>query len=66
MEPANIRQDTSAVWDKLIKPTYRAHLFDEVSTPLTNLTGHQFVILLSINNVSLPGGETTGKHFLFG
>ena len=35
MEPANIRQDTSAIWKKLIKPTYRAHLFDEVSTPLT-------------------------------
>ena len=34
MEPANIRQDTSVIWEKLIKPTYRAHLFDEVSTPL--------------------------------
>ena len=34
MQPANIRQDTSAIWEKLIKPTYRAHLFDEVSTPL--------------------------------
>ena len=22
MEPANIRQDTSAIWEKLIKPTY--------------------------------------------
>ena len=34
MEPANIRQVTSAIWEKLIKPTYRALLFDEVSTPL--------------------------------
>ena len=35
MKPANIRQDTySAIWEKLIKPTYRANLFDEVSTPL--------------------------------
>ena len=34
MQPPNIRQDTSAIWEKLIKPTYRAHLFDEVSTPL--------------------------------
>ena len=30
MKPANIHQDTSAIWEKLIKPTYRAHLFDEV------------------------------------
>ena len=37
MEPANIRPDTSAIWEKLIKPTYRAHLFDEVSMPL-NIT----------------------------
>ena len=29
MQPANIRQDTSAT-----KPTYRAHLFDQVSTHL--------------------------------
>ena len=34
MKPANICQDTSTIWEKLIKPTYRAHLFDEVSTPL--------------------------------
>ena len=35
MEPANIHQDTSTIWEKLIKPIYmyRAHLFDEVSTP---------------------------------
>ena len=38
MEPANIRQDTSAIWEKLIKPTYRAHHFDEVSTPLNLLS----------------------------
>ena len=25
-----IRQDTSAIWEKQIKPTYRAHLFHEV------------------------------------
>ena len=42
MEPANIHQDTSAIWGKLIKPTYRAHLFDEVSTPLKcNLLGEK-------------------------
>ena len=35
MEPANIHQDISAIWEKLIKPTYRAYIFDEVSTPLT-------------------------------
>jgi len=34
MEPANIRQDNSTIWEKLIQPTYRAHLSDEVSTPL--------------------------------
>jgi len=34
MQPANIRHDTSAIWEKLIKPTYSAHLFDEVSMPL--------------------------------
>ena len=34
MKPANMRQDTSAIWEKLIKLTYRAHLFDEVTTPL--------------------------------
>ena len=34
MEPENIQPDTSATWEKLIKPTYRAHLFDEVRTPL--------------------------------
>jgi len=39
MKPANIRQETSAIWEKLIKPTYRAHLFDEVSMPLS-LFGH--------------------------
>ena len=32
MKPANIRQDTNAIWEKLIKPTYKAHLFDEIST----------------------------------
>ena len=35
MEPANFRLDTSAIWEKLIKPTYRSHLFDEVSTSLS-------------------------------
>ena len=39
MQPANIRLDTSAIWEKL-KPTYRAHLFDEVSTPLNRLDNH--------------------------
>ena len=29
------RQDTSAIWEKLKKPTYRTHLCDEVSMPLT-------------------------------
>ena len=37
MQPANIPQDNSTIWEKLIKPTYRAHLFDEVSTPLKGL-----------------------------
>ena len=37
MEQANIRQDISAIWEKLINPTYRAHLFDEVSTPLNQM-----------------------------
>ena len=46
MQPANVRQDTSAIWEKLIKPTYKAHLFDEVSTPFSRVTissvGHRF------------------------
>ena len=38
MKPANIRQDTSAIWEKPIKPTYRAHHFGKVSTPLRRKT----------------------------
>ena len=34
MEPEYIRQDISATWDKLIKPTYRAHLCHQVSCTL--------------------------------
>jgi len=34
MEPEYIRQDISATWEKLIKPTYRAHLFHQVSCTL--------------------------------
>ena len=45
MKPANIRLDTSAIWEKLIKPTYRAHLFDEVSTPLTHYLQNTFLFL---------------------
>ena len=26
MKPANVRLDTSAIWERLIKPTYRTHL----------------------------------------
>ena len=33
-QSTNIRQDTSAIWEKLIEPACRAHLFDEVSAPL--------------------------------
>ena len=33
MKAANIRQDTSTTWEKLINP--RAHLFDKVSMPST-------------------------------
>ena len=35
MEPECIRQDTSATWEKLIKPRYRAHIFHQVSCTLT-------------------------------
>ena len=34
MEPEYIPQDISATWEKLIKPTYRAHLFHQVSITL--------------------------------
>ena len=34
MEPEYIRQDISATCEKLIKPTYRAHLFHQVSCTL--------------------------------
>ena len=34
MEPEYIRQDISTTWEKLIKPTYRAHLFHQVSCTL--------------------------------
>ena len=33
MQRAYIRPETSDIWEKLIEPTYRVHLFDEVSTP---------------------------------
>ena len=39
MEPEYIRQDISATWEKLIKPTYRAHLFHQVSCTLSNDLG---------------------------
>ena len=35
MEPEYIRQDISATWEKLIKPTYSAHLFHQVSCTLS-------------------------------
>ena len=35
MEPEYIRQDISATWEKLIKPTYRVHLFHPVSCTLS-------------------------------
>ena len=45
MEPEHIRQDISATWEKLIKPTYRAHLFHQVSCTLIRY--HSY--LLSFN-----------------
>ena len=36
MEQEYIHQDISATWEKLIKPTYRAHLFHHVSCTLTH------------------------------
>ena len=39
MEPANIRPDSSAIWEKLLKLTYRSHLFDEISTPFKIIKG---------------------------
>ena len=50
MEPANIRQETSAIWEKLIQPAYRAHLFDEVSTPLIIHDLHSLTIFLILVN----------------
>ena len=38
MEPEYIRQDISPTWEKLIKPTYRAHLFHQVSCTLNKVT----------------------------
>ena len=38
MEPECIRQDISATWETLFKPTYRAHLFHQVSCTLRTWT----------------------------
>ena len=44
MQPSKMRQDTSSIREKLIKPTYRAHLFYEVSTPLIQQMNFVFTI----------------------
>ena len=43
MKPANIRPETSPIWEKRIKPTYRAQLFHKVSMPLIHFPFAQFL-----------------------
>ena len=64
MEPEYIRHDISATWEKLIKPTYRAHLFHQVSCTLIS-SGSAFHSLgpatendSSDTNINLVNGTT--------
>ena len=65
MELVNIRQDTNAIWEKLIKRTHRAHLFDEVSMPLKcNLLGEKDGLYMLVLLVSPRWRWCPGEYLL--